>query len=390
VARRVQSVPPDMVRLLTIHAALVALMSAAEAEPLQSRAIEAWVREARQHPSDRRAQLRAGEALTQAVLNGDRVQFPAAVDLLERAYRLDPSSPHVMRKLGRLLNLPLSVGDLHYTDLQLELYRELVEVRDGTSSEPSVARQRFVDHCFLEATSAAAAYREGHPVRAVLQLRDLEQTIADQLQREDDLDLHAMLGNYALEISGLVRPGRRRRLAIAVRHLEQVVSRYDELSPAAQGIEYDVPGVRVVFAYWLAEATLAAGQPDLARDRYRAVPDAAATSEQTPAVIRMAWAAEQRLARMPEGNGFDLLPTWPYGYDSCVACHSREVAPDLSGWPNPLGEDAIGGPRAVDTRTVGGGDRCVADVPLDAKSVRNCGQDSILGEPRGMRRIVRP
>ena len=276
------------------------------------------------HPNDWRAQQRAGSALTREVLEGDLSRFGDAVAHLERAHALHPGSRHIPRTLGRLLNLPLSQGDLRWADRQRALYEQLA---DATTLAAAPADEQFVDRRFLDASDAAATYHAHDPVGAVVRLRRLERQVEHRLAEDDDVDLHAMLGNYAQQIAGLTSVGRTRRVQLAIEHLDPVVRRWDELSLGARGLEYGVPGVRAVFTHWLAELCLADGQVERAHDLYAQVQALAETPDATPAMHTLAEAAGLRRStdRIPSRDA--LLPVWPSGYDSCIACHAHDAVP---------------------------------------------------------------
>lgn len=301
--------------------------------PRAAARLERTLHAARARPDDWRAQLEAGAALTREVLEGDASRFDEAVLRLTRAHQLEPEGRTVPRKLGRLLNLPLTEGDLRYVDQQQALYEQLV---DGPAPAGASSRERFVDRSFLAATQAAVAYRDGALVTAVVRLRGLERSVEQQLARDDDVDLHAMLGNYAQHVAGMVGVGRGRRTALAIEHLEHVVQRYDQLSPEARGLEYDVPGVHAVFTFWLAELSLAEGMHVRAGELYAAVERDAGEPWATPAMQTLALAARQR-RELPEPSRAQLLPPWPHGYDSCIACHAHQAVPDLRRLPAATG-----------------------------------------------------
>ncbi len=276
------------------------------------------------NPDDWRAQQRAGSALTREVLEGDISRFDEAVARLERAHQLHPGSRHIPRPLGRLLNLPLSQGDLRWADRQRTLYEQLA---NATAQASAPDDEQFVDRRFLDASDAAATYHAHDPVGAVVRLRRLERQVQQRLSEDDDVDLHAMLGNYAQQIAGLTSVGRARRVQLAIEHLDPVVRRWDELSLGARGLEYGIPGVRAVFTHWLAELCLADGRVERAHDLYAQVQALAEAPDATPAMHALADAAgrRRRSARVPSRDA--LLPVWPSGYDSCIACHAHDAVP---------------------------------------------------------------
>ncbi len=259
--------------------------------------------------------LPSSSAPLDAVLEGDRARFDEAVSHLY-ARRDDPASS---RALARLLNLPLSEGDLRYARLQRSLYAEL---QAGPHQRP---RDALVDQGFFMASDAAVQYAEGKPGRALLTLRRLERLLDDAIEHSDDVDLHAMLGNYAHQSGGLVPWRRRHKATLASQHLEQVVMRFDELSPEAQGLTLGLPGVEPVFAMWWAELLQREDDPR-APQAYTHVRELVARSEDTPALHDLDTVAAARLSEgLSQGLSQDRGPLWPHGYTSCRTCHSRSL-----------------------------------------------------------------
>lgn len=250
----------------------------------------------------------AGTAV-QAVLEGDRGRFEEAVAQLY-ARRSDPGNAAT---LARLLNLPLSEGDPRYASLQRSLYESLAEGPHESERDATIARG------FLLASTAAEQYQQGKSLRALGTLRRLERDLEAELERTDDVNLHAMLGNYAHQAGGLVPLRRAHRFELAAEHLEQVVTRFDELSLDAQGITLGLPGVRPVFAMWRAELLRCAGDPGAAA-AYAVVLDAVDTADDTPALRSLAQVARQHAsAAFVTGE-----PLWPHGFTACVSCHAHD------------------------------------------------------------------
>ena len=258
----------------------------------------------------------SSRAPVHAVLEGDRGRFDEAVRLLY-ARRDDPVAA---RALGRLLNLPLSEGDLRYAQLQRTLYAQL------QAGDHPTTREAIVDRGFFMAADAAVQYAQGKPARALLTLRRLERMLAEAVQDSDDVDLHAMLGNYAHQSGGLVPWRRRHRSALAAQHLEQVVTRFDELSPDARGVTLGLPGVEAVFAMWWAELLRRDGDPR-APQAYAGVRRIIANSSDTAALRALDSVVAARLERGPEPSSG---PLWPHGYDACRTCHSHGIDPQLT------------------------------------------------------------
>jgi len=249
-------------------------------------------------------------ASVQAVLEGDRGRFEEAVAQLY-ARRSDRDTAAT---LARLLNLPLSEGDPRYAPLQRSLYDGLAEGPHESERDATIARG------FLLASTAAEQYQQGKSLRALATLRRLERDLEAEVERTDDVDLHAMLGNYAHQAGGLVPLRRAHRFELAARHLEQVVTRFDELSPDAQGVTLGLPGVRPVFAMWRAELLRRDEDPGAAA-AYAVVLEAVRDAQDTPALRHLAEVA-RRHASGPSSVDSSDAPVWPHGHTACVTCHA--------------------------------------------------------------------
>lgn len=258
---------------------------------------------------DAASQGESGARSVQAVLEGDRGRFEEAVAQLY-ARRSEPESAAV---LARLLNLPLSEGDARYASLQRSLYEGLATGPHESERDATIARGFFL------ASTAAEQYQQGHSLRALSTLRRLERDLEGEVERTDDVHLHAMLGNYAHQAGGLVPLRRAHRFELASKHLEQVVMRFDELSPSAQGITLGLPGVRPVFAMWRAELLRRDGDPR-APAAYAVVQEAVREADDTAALRTLAEVARQHASGVETPD--PTTPVWPDGYTACVTCHA--------------------------------------------------------------------
>lgn len=269
-------------------------------------------------PTEFDAQFAAGMLHVQATLAGDLRQREAAELYLERAWRLDPDAQPTARILGRFLNMRSATLDFDRVDLQVELYESMqaqpVDV-EGADLEA------FTSDCFLEAARAMQSYRDGHALAAYGRVARLERRVERRLAHHpDEIDTHAMAGNYALNFAGILPVGRRQRLARAIGHLEAQQERWDELTVRARD-EQVAPNVRTVWRFMLAEASLAADQPERARVHYEAIAEGS-TVASSPRQ-QLAAVASERLTRLPDYAGREeLLPVWPTGAVGCMACHS--------------------------------------------------------------------
>lgn len=270
-------------------------------------------------PDDFELSFDAGMGHMWSTLEGNLEHRDLAEQYLERAWRADPAAQPIARVLARFLNMRSTALDLSRIDLQIELYESVV----SAPADPIEAgRDEFMFDCFLEAARAMRDYEEGHELAAYVRVTRLERRLAARLRHHpDEIDTHAMAGNYALGFAGALPWGKRQRLARGIEHLRVQQARWEELSPGARA-EYMAPNVREVWTFMLAEALTAKGEIDEARVHYARVVEAERVG--SPPRIALADASRERLSRLPEYAGrAELLPVWPAGPASCMACHSE-------------------------------------------------------------------
>lgn len=278
------------------------------------------------NPEDLRAQWKAGLAHARASLQGHLDQRDAAERYLERAWVLDPRSQTVPvgRVLGRYLNMRRVVLDTRKLDLQQRVYASLLASRTDSMAAIDPVERLHV-HGFVTTGEALRQYVDGDTLAALATLQALEATVDDWLaEHPDDIDTHAMAGNFEITFAGLIPVGRARRLRAGIEHLAIQQDRWDEMSPHARDPN-TAPNVRSVFALYLAEGLLAAGEIERADRRYReliALDDQRDTAPRRQIVAL----ARHRLANLEAYAGADeLIPPWPTGVVGCVACHGREA-----------------------------------------------------------------
>lgn len=278
-------------------------------------------------PDDLEAQWIAAMAHVHATLEGHLEQRDQAEHYLERAWAIDPASKRVnaAKVLARFLNMRSSVLDLRKLDLQIALYRSLLDPEQIALGPADMDAQQFQYASFVAAAEALRQYDRGHSLAALRLLNQLGRDMKARMdERPDDIDSSAMAGNFELTFAGVVPVGVERRLARGVGYLETQQDHWDQLSPRARSIAI-APNVRSVFALFLAEGLLARGDIEEAGRRYVQLlefddqPDTAPRRQ----IVEL---AQHRLEHLDAYAGArELLPPWPSGVSGCVACHSREA-----------------------------------------------------------------
>jgi hypothetical protein len=278
---------------------------------------------AEREPTQLDAQWRAGMAYVRATLHGHVDQRDHAERYLERAWRLDPAAEKVpaARVLARFLNMRSSVLDLAKLDLQIELYRSLLDAKQDAELDA----RAFHFASFAAAAEALERYADGDTLAALRKLGALERTMhARTREQPEDIDTSAMAGNFELTFAGMIPIGVDKRLRRGVAYLETQQDHWQQQSAPARNTGV-APNVRSVFALYLAEGLLAAGEVEAAAQRYQQILDFPDQPETKPREQILAL-ARHRLANLDTYAGeLELLPPWPAGVTGCVACHSREA-----------------------------------------------------------------
>ncbi len=271
------------------------------------------------------AQWTAGMAHVWASLQGHIELRDAGERLLHRAWQLDPRGDRVpaAKVLARYLNMRSSVLDLDAIDLQVELYAELCEPEAQAQRVVAMPIEQFHFASLGLAARALAEYGEGRNLAAFVRLRRLERRMDRRLRAHpDEIDTHTMAGNFELTFAGVLPIAAADRLDQAIEHLDIQQAHWDQLSPGARDAHV-APNVRSVFGLWLAEGLLAAGHSTRAAAAYRNLLDLPEQADTAPR-RQMIALAEHRLANLDRYAGAaELVPIWPAGVTSCVACHSQ-------------------------------------------------------------------
>jgi hypothetical protein len=276
-------------------------------------------------PDDLDAQWSAAMPHVWASLQGHVELRDTTEQLLYRAWQLDPLGERVpaAKVLARYLNMRSSVLDLDAIELQVALYQTLVESEAAAQGVAAMPAEQFEIASLGLAAQALAEYGEGRSLAALARVRKLERRMDRRLRAHpDEIDTHTMAGNFELTFAGVLPIAADARLDRANDHFAVQQARWAKLSPRARNTAV-APNVRSVFGLWLAEGLLAAGEPARAAEAYRRVIDLREQADTGPRRQIVAL-AEHRLANLDRYLGSDqLLPAWPAGVTSCVACHSQ-------------------------------------------------------------------
>ncbi|MEE9381852.1 MAG: hypothetical protein V3V08_00360 [Nannocystaceae bacterium] len=295
-------------------------------DAIDVRAIDILSAKADASPANVDSQFAAGMAHVHAVLKGHIRSQDQAEHYLERAFRLDPNAYPTARVLGRFLNMRNSVLDTSKIELQLELYRSL---QHRGSDRPTfdiedLSTLDFHTSSFLAANAALLDFGEGRKFVAWRKIRHLERDLrARTLAHPDEIDSFALAGTFVSTFAAALPLGRRRRARAAAAYFEAQQNRWHDMSPNAQDTPW-APNTRSVFMLALAETQLYLNFVDQARATYERL----LALDATPTAVRgqLLVVARHRLDHLQRYAGRPaLLPPWPNGATSCVACHARHT-----------------------------------------------------------------
>lgn len=269
------------------------------------------------HPDDLDARKASGLAHMRATLAGALdLQERAEADL-EAAFALAPHDTLVTRSLGRFYNLRAVAGDASKAALQVEVYRAYL----GDTAVEDMGVVQFVAWSFSRLGRILELKSKGRLLRAVAEVRRLEDALESRTRaRPEVLELHALAGNFALFFAGALPSGKRRRVERAVDHFERVVADWDGLRRGARHPEL-CPNTRENFTFELAEAHLALGNVERARELYEQLRKP--REPVNPARKLVAEVSTERLAQAETYAGdMRLMPPWPSDVGNCIICHA--------------------------------------------------------------------
>jgi hypothetical protein len=288
-----------------------------ELSPEQERALAELAARADANPNDFAARKASGLAHMNFTLAGVlRLQGRAEQDL-EAAFALDSSDAQLDRSLGRFYNMRAVAGDGSKADMQVRVYHALLGDQDPLAMSDS----DFVAHSFFALGQILAKKNRGKNLDALAHVSELEDQLAARVARApDNIELHALAGNFAFFFAGNIPLARERRVREAVGYFEVVRARWDELRPGAKDPEH-CPNTRENFMFELAEGHMVLGQAESARVIYEEL--AKIEGSRTRAKELIAFVASERLRNFDAYLGeMRLMPPWPSDVGNCVVCHA--------------------------------------------------------------------
>jgi mono/diheme cytochrome c family protein len=275
---------------------------------------------------------------------------------LEAAFALDSTDPELNRSLGRFYNLRAVAGDYSKAELQVKVYAALL----GECEPMSMDDSSFVAYSFFMLGQILADKNRGHNLKALRKVGDLEEQLAERIRRQpDNVEFHALAGNFAFFFAGNIPLERERRVREAVAYFEVVRARWDELRSGAKHPTH-CPNTRENFMFELAEGLMVLERGAEARPIYEELVKIG--QPRTRAKELIAHVASERLRNFDDYLGeMRLMPPWPSDVGNCVVCHA---------WTSDVG---LGSLYAVEPISL-------ADVPSQAQqkpiiSVMSAGPD---------------
>jgi hypothetical protein len=236
---------------------------------------------------------------------------------LEAAFALDPSHDRLNRSLGRFYNLRAVAGDYAKAEMQVKVYAALL----GDQRPEAMSDSDFVAYSFFMLGRVLTAKNRGRNFEALRLVAELEEQLAARVRAQpDNVEFHALAGNFAFFFAGNIPLDRERRVREAVAFFEVVRGRWDELRPGARDPEH-CPNTRENFMFELAEGLTVLERVGEARVIYEEL--AAITGPRTRAKELIAHVSEERLQNLDAYVGdMRLMPPWPSDVGNCVVCHA--------------------------------------------------------------------
>jgi hypothetical protein len=268
-------------------------------------------------PGDFAARRASGMAHLQLALAGVLRLQPRAEADLEAAFALDPHDADLTRALGRFYNLRAVSGDRSKASEQVEVYAAHLR---GVAV-PDMTMPQLTAWSFSRLGAILELRNRGSLLGALSAVKDVEEVLQARVERQpDDIELHALAGNFAFFFAGNVPFDRRERVERAVRHFEVVRARWDEMRRGARHPEH-CPNTRENFMFELAEGYLALGDVEAARPIHEEL--TTIREPYTRPKEQIAYVSAERLANAKAYAGrMELMPPWPSDAGNCVVCHS--------------------------------------------------------------------
>lgn len=294
----------------------------------QAAMLESLAAQADARPDDFAARRASGLAHMQLALSGVLSLQARAERDLEAAFALDPSDPVLNRSLARFYNMRAVAGDYGKADMQVRVYSALLgpeDRRDPAGMDDAA----FVAHCFAQLGAILAAKNRGKNLRALGLVGELEdQLAARRAAHPDDIELHALAGNFAFFFAGNIPIDRERRVREAVAAFEIVRARWDEMRGGAKD-PIHCPNTYENFMFELAEGHMVLGEGDAARAIYEQLGTIGAPRTRAKELI--AHVSSERLRNFDAYLGeMKLMPPWPSDEANCVVCHAWNAEVSLA------------------------------------------------------------
>ncbi len=285
--------------------------------PAQAEALAELVAAVEADPDDVDARKESGLAHMRLTLAGIlRFQARAEADL-EAAFELDPTDALVTRSLGRFYNLRAVAGNRDKADWQVRVYAAHL----GDTPVDEMSTGQFTAWAFSRLGSILAARNRGNLLGALSQIKELEAALQARTEREpDDVELHALAGNFAFFFAGNVPFDKKVRVQTAVRHFEVLRARWYEMRAGARHPQH-CPNTRENFMFELAEGYLTLGRVEDAAPIYEEL--TTIREPYTRAKEQIAFVAAERLRKSDAYAGkMELMPPWPSDGGNCIVCHA--------------------------------------------------------------------
>lgn len=292
-----------------------------ELNPEQERYLAELAAAADAEPDDFAARKASGLAHMNFTLAGVLRLRDRAEQDLEAAFALDPTDANLDRALARFYNLRAVAGDYTKAEQQVRVYAALL----GDQEPEGMSDSDFVAYSFFMLGQVLTAKNRGRNFEALRLVETLEDQLAERVRRQpDNVEFHALAGNFAFFFAGNIPLERERRVRDAVRYFEVVRERWDQLRPGARDPEH-CPNTRENFMFELAEGLLVLERPQEAAAIYTELAqlDGPRAGARTRAKELIAHVSEERLRNLDSYVGeMKLMPPWPSDVGNCVVCHA--------------------------------------------------------------------
>ncbi len=239
---------------------------------------------------------------------------------LEEAFEINPDNKTISRVLGRFYNMRTLDLDFSKAEKQVEVYSAFL----GDKKVGELNDSEFVGWTFFQMARAINFSEHNKMFKALSTVSDLEKNIRLRVRdNPDNVEFHALGGNFALFLAGNIPLGKNRRVREGIKYFEYVRENWENMRPGASNTVL-CPNTYENFMFELGDAYLFNREKDKAIDVFTELSEIKEVVTRSKEII--AAMSRERIENVDFYSGKrGLIPPWPSDRGNCIVCHSYTV-----------------------------------------------------------------